>query len=184
MSRTINASTITALASDSLRIATLVQFDFDTVIRITDWNRDVSAMSQTWDSSAHLLGISESVETSELRISSLSIQLSGVEQTYISLFLNNDYHDIRARVWKAVLDSSEAVIGAPILIFDGRISDFGIDDNDDSSIVEIVASSHWANFDAINGRRTNHNSQQLYFSGDLGFEFASDTIQDIKWGRA
>jgi hypothetical protein len=76
------------------------------------------------------------------------------------------------------------VIGDPILIFDGRISDFGIDDSDDSSIVEIVVSSHWANFDAINGRRTNHNSQQLHFSGDLGFEFASDTIQDIKWGRA
>ena len=37
---------------------------------------------------------------------------------------------------------------------------------------------------SIKGRKTNTNSQQLYFAGDLGFDYASQTVQDIKWGRA
>jgi len=47
--------------------------------------------------------------------------------------------------------------------------------------VEIA--SHWKDFEKENGRRTNHNTQQLYFDGDLGFEFAAKTIKDLKWGR-
>lgn len=184
MSRTIDAATLAELSSDGLRLAKLVQMDFTSVIRLTDYGRDVTALSQTWSASDHFLGISEAVETSELRINSLTIQLAGAEQTYISQFLNNDYHDIRTRVWFAFLDSSDAVIGDPILTFDGRISDFILAESEERVTIEISVASHWANFEATNGRRTNHNSQQLHFAGDDGFEYAADTVDDIKWGRA
>lgn len=183
MTRQIDSATLVALASDSLRLATLVQFDFDTVIRITDWEHAISALSQTFASSAHLLGVSGSTESSEPRTNSLTIELSGVEQTYIALFLGNPYHGIRARVWKAAMSSSGAVIGDPVLTFDGPIDSIGLDESEDSVSLQVVVSSHWANFEAIAGRKTNHNSQQLFFPGDKGFEFAADTVQDIKWGR-
>jgi len=35
-----------------------------------------------------------------------------------------------------------------------------------------------------NGRKTNNTSQQRFFSGDVGMDFSSQTVQDIKWGRA
>lgn len=183
MTRAIDSATVTALASDSLKMATLLQFDFSSVIRLTDWGRDITALTETWDSSPHYLSVTEAVETAELRINSLTIDLSGVEQTYISIFLNNDYHGVRVRRYKVVLDSADDVIGEPILIFDGVIDSFGIDDTQETSVIQIVAASHWANFDMISGRKTNHNSQQIHFAGDLGFEFAADTVQDIKWGR-
>lgn len=183
MTRTIDSATVTALASDSIRMATLVQFDFDTVIRLTDWGHDLTALSETWIASGHLLGASDALETSEPRVNQMTIQLSGVEQTYISIFLNNAYHGVRARVWKAVLDTDSSVIGAPILTFDGPIDSFGIDDSDDKSTLQVAVASHWSNFDAVSGRKTNHNSQQLYFPGDMGFEYSADTVKDIKWGR-
>lgn len=183
MTRTIDASTVSELSNDALRLAKLVQMDFSTAVRITDYGRDVTALSQTWDASGHFLTMSEAVETTDLRVNALRLQLSGVEQTYVSLFLSNDYIDVRLRVWYAFLDSSDTVVGAPILVFDGRIGEFGIAENEDSVVVEVSAASHWANFDMVNGRKTNHNSQQVAFSGDDGFEYASDTVKEIKWGR-
>ena len=43
--------------------------------------------------------------------------------------------------------------------------------------------SHWGNFEKVSGRTTSDNSQQRFFSGDKGMEFAALTVKDIKWGR-
>jgi hypothetical protein len=183
MTRTIDAATITAIGEDNFNLATLIQFDFDSVIRLTDWDRNLSALSTNWVSSPHFMGVSDVSETSDLRVNSLSITLSGVEQTYIAIFLGDDYIDVPAKIYRAVIDSSDDVVGAPILIFDGLIVGYSIDDTEDESKLTVEIASHWKDFEKENGRRTNHNTQQLYFNGDLGFEFAAKTIKDLKWGR-
>ena len=47
----------------------------------------------------------------------------------------------------------------------------------------MTISSHFGNFEKINGRTTSDISQQRFFSGDKGFEFSALTIRDIKWGK-
>lgn len=183
MTRQIDAATITALASDNLNMATLVQLDFDTPIKVTNWARNVSALSTTFLSSSDLLEIDQVSESSELQINSLNLTFSGVSQTFVSLFLTNDYIDVRTRIWTAVLDNADDVIGEPILIFDGRITGYGISDTQDSSDVQVEVASHWKDFDKTNGRKTNSNTQNLYFSGDKGFDFAAESAKDIKWGK-
>ena len=184
MSRTIYTSTIAALASDSFNFATLIKFEFDTPIYLTDWYQDVSALSATWASSSHFLGVSNSTESSDLRVNGLSVTLSGVEQSYISIFLSQDYLDVPAKVYRAVFDDSNAIVGAPILVFDGLITGFNIEDNKTESKINVDLASHWKDFEKLNGRKTNYNSQQLHFPQDEGFEFAAKTIKDLKWGRA
>lgn len=184
MARGINAATIAALQSDAFNMCHLIQFDFSTVVRITDWNRSIAALSQTFLSSSHVLEIGQSAESSDIRINSMQITLSGVSREYITIFLTNNYTDVRARVWKAVLDSSDAVVGDPFIVFDGRIASFGIDDTDTESRVQIEVASHWKDFELRKGRRTNRNSQQAYFAGDKGLDYAGAVVQDIKWGKA
>lgn len=184
MTRSIHADTIEALQSDSLILATLVQLDFDTPIKITDFGRNLSALSSTFLSSPHFIDSGAATETSELRINSLTLTLSAVAQEYVAAFLNNPYIDVRARFWRAVLDDSDAVIGEPILIFDGRISGYSIEDADTDSTISIEISSHWKDFDLTKGRRTNNNSQQIHFPSDKGFQFAPETVKNIKWGGA
>ena len=41
-----------------------------------------------------------------------------------------------------------------------------------------------ADFEKKSGRQTNNNSQQRFFSTDVGMDFSSQTVLDIKWGRA
>jgi hypothetical protein len=184
MSREIDSATITALNSDNLNLANLIQMDFDTPIKVTDWARNVSALSTTFDSSSDLLEIDQFNESSELQVNSSTLVFSGVSQTFVALFLTNDYMDVRTRIWKAVLDNSDVVIGSPILVFDGRIASYSMEDSDNSSTVSVEVASHWKDFDLHNGRKTNNNTQQLYFPGDKGFEFASETNKEIKWGKS
>ena len=184
MPRTVNASTITALASDSIRMCHLVQVDFDTVIRITDNFHAVTKGADSFLAVGHLLGIGQTQETQELRIGSLQISLSAVDQAYVSIFLSSDYLNRRVRIWKAVLDSSGAIVGDAIPTFDGEITGFSIAEDQQSSTITVSCSSHWADFERKAGRLTNNNSQQYFFPTDTGFRFAANSIKDIKWGKA
>lgn len=183
MSRGLTPATVTALSADNINLCTLIQLDFTTAIRLTDYDRDISALSTTFTGSGHLLDIDQVSESSALKVNATKLVLSAVEQTYVSLFLNNAYIDVRARIWKTVLDSADAVIGDPILVFDGRITGYDIEDRTTQSLINIYLASHWKDFEKKSGRKTNHNMQQLFFPGDDGFEFASAAVKDLKWGK-
>lgn len=184
MPRTINASTITALASDAIRMCHLVQVDFDTPLYITDNFHQIVKGSDTFLPAGHLLSIGTTQETQELRIGSLQISLSAVDQAYVSIFLSSDYLNRRVRIWKAVLDTSGVIVGDAIATFDGDITGYSISEDQDSSAITVSCSSHWADFERKAGRFTNNNSQQYFFPSDTGFRFAANSIKDIKWGKA
>ena len=82
------------------------------------------------------------------------------------------------------LDSSNAIIADPVLLYSGNIDTFQIDESETESTVILTVVSHWADFEKKSGRQTNNNSQQRFFNTDVGMEFASQTVLDIKWGRA
>ena len=92
--------------------------------------------------------------------------------------------DKRAWVYRGFLDENQALINYPFLLFDGRIENFNVEEDDNSSTVSISVASHWADFEKQKGRKTNTGSQKLHFPNDVGFDYASQAIQDIKWGRA
>ena len=183
MSRPINSATIAELAKDSFITAHLVKIDFETAVYLTECPQNLGYSGNTYNSSSALKGISSVTETSEVQVGAVSITLSGVSQEYISILLSQTYIDRQVTVQRVLLGNDYSIIGDPILIYDGRIQSFSITDNSDTSTVSIMASSHWADFEKKAGRRTNHNSQQIYFPGDLGFEFAPNTVRDLKWGR-
>ena len=69
-------------------------------------------------------------------------------------------------------------------ILDTRtIDDFKINDTTETANIVLTISSHWGQFEKTSGRQTSSNSQQRFFSGDLGMEFTALTVRDIKWGR-
>jgi hypothetical protein len=68
-------------------------------------------------------------------------------------------------------------------VFDGRISSYSINDDNGSSEISIEMSSQWKDFELVNGRKTNRNSQQYYFPTDKGFDFSGVVVRDLKWGR-
>ena len=183
MPRGLHANLKQELGKDSLNLCTLVFIDLGSGIRLTDYGHDITHSGSTYTSSEHLLDVGAPKESRDLRVNTVSIQLSGVEQTYISLFLSSDYVNRQVLVYKAAIDSAGGIIGEPMISFDGRLVRYEITERSGSSELLIEAASHWADFEKKSGRLTNNNSQQFYFPNDLGFEYAASTIRDLKWGR-
>ena len=183
MPRNVNASMKAALATDGFRLAHLVFLDVGSGIYLTDYASDISYDSQTWQATAYLIEVGSPSESRDLRVNQLGVQFSGVGLAYQSIFLSNNWMNKSAKVYKLVMNDSGAIVGAPLVIFDGQITNWQFRESGGNSQVTVSLSSHWADFQKKQGRLTNDNSQQFVFDGDLGFQYASHTVRDIRWGR-
>lgn len=183
MARTVHADVITALQSDSIRMANLVVIAFNTTVRFTDYMHDLVYASNTYTASSHLLEIGSPKESRDLQVNTLNIRLSGVEQSYISILLNQEYLNRAVIIYRAVIDTDGTVIGDPINIFQGLITQFEISESESTTEIDLQAASHWADFEKTAGRLTNDNRQKQFFASDDGFNFAAQTVKDIKWGK-
>ena len=160
----------------------------------------------TWDSTTapdsgnnlykaagNLLTFSPVAETTELRINTLSISLSGVDNSSDGIIADAlTYPIINKRV---VIHRSFGVSGVAdytktFMLFDGIVKNFQISEGDKAATINLQVATHWANFDQKNGRITNTTTQQntqtydglSTFAGDKGFEYASSMIADLRWG--
>ena len=143
---------------------------------------DVSGTSQTYLSSGILLDVTNVQESAGVNVSRLNLSVTGVNQTYISLVLNNNITHNTVSIYRALLDSSNDIIADPFLLYRGFINGYEIVDNTQTATVKLDIESHFANAGQVNGRITNNETQQRFFSADKGFEFA-DQIKEIKWGK-
>jgi hypothetical protein len=184
MTRSLSGSLTTELATNKLNPVELIYIGVSSGYYYTDHYKDITYNGNTYLASSLVLGVSDASESSEVSVTDLIVKFSGADQTIISLFLNNDYMNKRAYVYRGFLDDSQTLISDPFLLFDGRIDNFNIDESDTVSEVTVSIASHWSDFDKIAGRKTNTNSQKLYFSTDKGFDYASQSVKEIKWGRA
>jgi len=184
MTRGLTTAVNNELATDALNPVTLVYINVGSGLRFTDHYKDLTYDSNTYTASSLFLKVSEVSESSEVEITNIALEFTGADQSIISLFLSSEYMDRDVEIYKGFLDTTQTLIADPFLLFKGRVESFNIDESLESSDVKVIATSHWSDFDKIKGRKTNTGSQQLYFTGDLGFDYASQTVQDIKWGRA
>lgn len=187
MDRSASAAVLTEIAASACRPVHFLKVVLDSsTVYMTDAYTTLSWDGQTWVALGHFLSFSDIEESSGIEVSNCTIGLTGVDQTYISLFLSNDFIDREVSIWKGFLDASMAVISSPVLIFNGRINKPGVTEDPDTGTctLAVEAASHWVDFQRIPGRHTNHTEQQIWYPGDKGFEFASDRTKQLKWGTA
>jgi len=185
MSRGVVSATATEIATRSFNIVNLVDFAVGSGNYGTDAQVDISFGGNNYLAAGGALQISEVTEEDTLKIESITITLSALDTSVVSYFLDNDYMDKQVIVRKAVIGDDHQIIGDPILVFDGRLDQPTIteDFNSSTAVIQVKASSHWADFDKSNGRHTNDAEQKQLFPGDTFFEKASVVNKDVKWGR-
>jgi hypothetical protein len=91
-----------------------------------------------------------------MSIPNVTVQVSAVDQTWISIALSKPYIDRRIAIYKAFLDYRLAIISNPLLVFDGRIDSMEISDdpNNGTCTIAVTASSQWVDFQRTPGRHT------------------------------
>jgi len=188
MTRSLTTAVKNELATNDIRPVHLITIGFGTPVNLTDCSfsltSSVSGSSVTYSASDFILGISNHTEETDITKSSVSISLSGADQTFISTVLNENVVNDSVDIFRGFLDDSNALIADPFLLYRGKIDSFDIAERDKESQVNLSIVSNWADFEKKNGRKTNNTSQQRFFSSDVGMNFSSQTVQDIKWGRA
>ena len=187
MARTLTTAVKNELLTGQIRPIHLVTIGFSTPVNITDnafnLTSSVSGSSVTYSSSAFLVGASSFEEQTDISKTTISLSLSGVDTSFISVVLGENIVNDTVTIYRGLLDSSNSIIADPILLYQGNIDTFEVTETETQSNVKLIVVSHWADFDKKSGRKTNNSSQQRFFSADVGMDFSSQTVLDIKWGR-
>ncbi len=185
MARGLTSAVKTALGA-SPTFCHLVYLGFATPVRKTDNSfdivDDIEGSSQTYNADGTLLGVGNTAESNTPIKHSIDLVFSGVDQSLISTCLSNDVLGTEVKIYRGVV-SGTTCIADPFLLFHGHLADFQVSDSGKGAILGMTITSHFGNFEKINGRTTSDISQQRFFSGDKGFEFSALTIRDIKWGK-
>ena len=187
MTRALTTAIKNELATNDIRPFHLLTIGFSTPVNFTDCSfpltSSISGSSVTYTSSDFIIGVSDFTEEIDVTKSSLTISLSGADQTFISTVLNENVTNDEVTIFRGLLADNNSIIADPFLLYKGNIENFAINENTKSSVVNLSVVSHWADFEKKNGRKTNNTSQQRFFSTDVGMDFSSQTVLDIKWGR-
>ena len=187
MARTLTTAVKNELLTNEIRPVHLLSIGFSTPVNLTDNSFDltssISGSSKTYTASPFLVSVPSFTEETDVTKTSLNIDLSGADQTFISTCLNENIVNDSVEIFRGLLNSSNSLIADPLLLYSGNIETFQISENETNSNVTLTVVSHWADFDKKSGRQTNNNSQQRFFSTDVGMDFASQSVLDIKWGR-
>ena len=178
-----DALIISELAKGAFVMAHLVKFELNVDYLFTDAMQDITDNTQTYLANGFLLGIDTISEKASVTSGSLSIQISGQNQAIISDVLNYGHLHRKVTIRRAFLDVNNDVISS-IGLFTGRVEDLSIEDSQDDSVLDFGIANHWADFERVAGRQTSTASQERFFAGDKGFEFASQVYKKLEWGKS
>jgi hypothetical protein len=187
MARGLTSAVKTELATGNIEPVLLIDLGFASRVYLTNASFDitssVSGTSRTYLANGHFRGITAVSETAKPSKNSLVVTLSGVDQTYISVVLNENIINSDVFIYRGFLDANLALIADPFLLFYGTIDEFKITDTTTTATLSFSVTSHWGNFSKKSGRTTSDNSQKRFFADDLGMEYSALNLVDVKWGR-
>lgn len=185
MARDLTTAVLTAATARRICTCHLLTVYLDGLtIYWCDYGRDVEFDGNSYSHAGGLLGFDGLEESSDLSINSVTVSLSGVDTTAYALILSYAYLNRRLTIHRAFFNENDVLIGDPSLIFDGRIISPAITENqdDNTAVLSVEASNQFSDFDSSPGRHTADSEQQVYFPGDKGFEYATETDETLTWG--
>lgn len=151
----------------------------------TEADHDIEFNGDTYLGNGIILGMGKPKYTAEPRVNETTVSFSGADLTINALLLNNnDGLNKRLSVDRVWLDSNGQVIGNYAL----RLNNWRIVGSSmkerwrGESIVSLKVASQLADWQKPRGRRTTPASQQRFYPGDKGFEFAASVQKELQWG--
>jgi hypothetical protein len=147
--------------------------------------------TNTYEAQGNFIGFSGMSEEMDVKVGKFTISLSALGNDYISKFLNTEVEGKRVVIYKCFLSFGPngtdplALVAAPIMMYDGTIYNFSIQETAQTCQVSVDCSSLFADFERTAGRKTNNWSNWL-FQGeqyDRAFDKAGWVGQtEFKWG--
>jgi len=186
MARSVTSAVITeSKKGQGARPLLIVKLEFDSGdLRVWSGLGDLTFNGEVYSGVGDLGRISQIEEGIEQRAFGINLELSGIPTTTVSLALQEELQSRRAQVWLGFFDDNYQLISTPVLLFRGRMDKMDVEMDETARIV-LTAESRLIDWNRPRIRRYTDGDQQELFSGDLGFQFISDTTEkEIVWGGA
>ena len=181
MPRSLSTALQTQVSAQQTKTAFLVELNLSTVIRLTDFYRNVTYNSNSYEAGGSFLAVDTTTETGQLQVSDINLGFSNVTNQVRQLVRNGAFTDKVVNVYVAYFDVNEDIVGA-INYFTAQIKNVNISETLENSLLSMTVASHWANWNLTKGRHYSDESQQSVYSGDRGLEYATQTKSDVRWG--
>jgi hypothetical protein len=146
----------------------------------------------TYESQGDFIGFTSLSEDFDVKVGKFSIYLSGIGNDYINKLITTEVEGKRVVLYKVFLGFGPtgqdplSIVSTPILMFDGIIYNFAVNESSNSCQITIDCASLFADFERSNGRKTNNWSNWLFqgSNSDTCFEKSGYVGQtEFKWGR-
>lgn len=183
----------TELAGQYLRPCFFCQIQFTSGISYI-WSGigNIAWNGQTWSGVGSLGKISKIEESSEVKATNISLELSGIDSNLLHQAIGETRQGYPVQIWFGALSANptKLVTGPPTIIadpwkvFSGRMDQPTIQEGADTSTISISVESRMVDLQRPRERRYTHQDQQIDFPGDLGFEYV-ESLQNWSgiWGK-
>lgn len=198
MTRGISSEANTALAAQTRRVVDLVRIvsqDDSTLFNIltngtnsldfTNCDVDLTHDSVTYSANAGYIGHSAITETVNAANEKLSLVFTGVDLTNPTILLNSNFVGAKVSIRKAILNEDYSITTNGVYsVFEGFINTFSLTHDKETADFRLECGGPFSAFEkaSIYGYATTL-SHQTVFEGDKGFEFTTETLADMQWGK-
>lgn len=126
---------------------------------------------KTWQGVGDLGGISAVEETTDVRALGVSVSLSGIPPELVAAVLGETRQGAPGKIWLGFLTEAGEIVADPAMVFSGRMDVPEITEDGTSAVITIAYESRWRDIERAREWRYTHESQQVFFPGDRGFEY-------------
>jgi len=186
MTRGLTAGMLSEITATVVRPLFLFEMEFvGSTLYLSSGHINVSWNAQTWLANGFLYPFDAVKETTDLRANSVTIELGAIDSSLMSLLLASTNQGKVGRLYLALLNSSNAIIADPYLIFKGTFDNCQISESGTDAIASVTYENDLVRLNKVNEFRYTKQSWEVLFAGDKGFDYVS-TIEDWSgfWGKA
>ena len=184
MARTLTPAFQAELDAGSVAPAVLVSLEFETNA-IYLWNGigDLAFGGETYLGNGWFQGWSAVKEEGDPVPKGITITLTGIPQALVSLVLAQSVQDKFGSLYLGFLNSSNQLILDPYLMYRGNMDVPVIQEDANGPAIQITIENRLLDLDRPRNFRYSNESQRLFFTDDLGFQFV-ESLQNWEgyWG--
>jgi len=175
---------VTEVKADQLFPALLVKAEFDSGdVRLWSGVGQITYNAEVYTGAGQLLGISEMTEVITVEAQGATFQLTGIDNSLLSLALSEPYQGRPITCYFATLTALGAIVADPTVLFKGRMDVLQIDEDGSTSTLSMQAENKLIDLKRTKVRRYTPEDQKHEYPADLGLDFvASLQEKELTWG--
>lgn len=173
-----SAANQTAATAAHAEVVTFVELDFpEGFIRVHTRIGTITWGGYDWLGLGQLGSVEMVREDSEIRPNGVKLTLTGVDSALVTSAIQSQYHGRAVTIYVGLMATDTLALGAtPETVFRGMMDYMTIELAKDSGRITVNCESELARWNRPRGLAYTHESQQLIYPGDTGFDMVP-TIQ-------